>query len=275
MKKSTKKIASLLLAILVLLQFSTTCFALDEQQSLNDTLISLSVTDRQIVLEAIYTSNYVNLSNFSDEEQAMISSVTLNPNRFLKIGSVYDGKPVLVFNTPNSNTQIAITNGYIEIVERLGVDTFSINGVTTKAWIGAPHSSVVLSSTDTPTPNRDVSGWIETSYLDKQWSYYDSYWRDIYTENAFYSYTVGVLAAIIAALVPQLAGFAISIAGMLIASIYSNTSIAWLYCVEYIDTVSGAPVLWYKKQSCHAYAEYHNERQYLGYEIKYYFMNLM
>ncbi len=173
--------------------------------------------------------------------------------------------------------KIAITDGYVEIVKRLGENDFSINGVTTQVWVRSADRSVMDKKVYQSGNTKDPSGWIETSYLDKAWVYHDYYYEDVYTQDPFVTYTVGALAAILGYVFTTnpITAFIWSIATILVSIALPWTKIARVHCYEYLDTVSSYPLLWYRKVDCRVMAYYNNVYTHAGDDVKYYFMNLV
>lgn len=265
MKIIFKKISILLISILMFNMLLTTfAFASDGQNNnATNKIKNLSKTERSSLEYALENKNYKNISELSNLQKNLIAETTANPEKYLANAEVIDGQSVLIYNTDNDNVKLGYTDGYVEIVQDLGDGVFLINGEKHTFKYEFIEDTDSSENEEIITP---MSTWVELS--SKPSGTFTSYyagWHNIHAENNFANLTIAGLAIIIGYYVKPLAGVLISTAATLIASSYSNTSVAKVYKTSWQhDSYI------YRMETYMVYAVYQGNDHYLGWEEKFF-----
>lgn len=263
MKKIFKNISILLVSALMFnMLLPTISFASNEQSNnVMNRINNLPKNERSSLAYALENKNYANISVLSTSQKNLIAETTANPEKYLNNAEVVAGQSVLIYNTDDENVKIGYTDGYIEVVENLGEGTFLINGEKhTFKYEFIEDKSV---NEDVITP---MSTWVQISHNPGgTFSSSSAGWHNIHAENAFVNYTVSALAIVVALFVKPLAGAMISVAAMLIASTYSNTSVAKVYKTSWNHNTN-----LYRMETLMVYAVYQGSDHYLGWEERFY-----
>ena len=123
-----------ILVIIVALVFSSTAPAYAAAQSGNalqgmmDYLGNDKIQAITNLLNEFNVEKVDNISELSKENKKIISKTLKNYQENLLYADIINSETIILLNTEKEDTQVAITNNIVEVVERIDENTFLING---------------------------------------------------------------------------------------------------------------------------------------------------
>ncbi len=282
MTKIFKAVIAAVLIIALSTQSTFLVFA-SSDDIYSDRIIASNEDEKKAVIYSLFHPNYCNYEEFNAEEKYIIDNSILHLDKYLQFAGMYNGHIVAIFYTDKDNTIIGITDGYVEIIEYLDENSICINNETVHFSVDVEKSPSLHSNTykSETKGTREPTGWVEVSSLSNAvFTQLDDYnWYNVHLQNAIANFTIAALSIILgaAAHLPWYGSVLAGIASYLLASAYTNTSTAAVSVYTYLDTVTADPLMWYRKDKCYgyAYSTYDDTYVYLGYENKYYILNLV
>ena len=192
----------------------------------------------------------------------------------LLIAGIYGGQVSAIYKTENDRKKIAVTDGHVDIVEFIDDSTIMINHKVQSITIAGNDSRADGLNDTQNNGAKGSGGWVEVSYLDKSWVYHTYYERNIVLEQQIGSFFASTLGAILGGALGDVVSNLLSLAQDMIYSSYNSANIVEVHVVEYLDTISSNPVLWYRRDICYGYAVVSGVSHYISTETKYFYIDL-
>src|SRR5699024_3082383 len=177
---------------LILLVFNITpvsAFAEQTEHKLSKTMSNLSKTEQQDITNHLETFELKTANNSKElsKENKQIAKKTLeNFKDNLNYADINNGEKNIILDTDNEDIFVAITDGTIEVVERVGESDFLINGEKN-------HFEVTI--TDGPDDSAlTVNGEVGTM---STWKFQSSKWVNVNAQRNFDTYTASALGGIL------------------------------------------------------------------------------
>ncbi|MEH6990884.1 hypothetical protein [Cytobacillus firmus] len=273
MKKLLKPGFSIFLASLLVLSLALPGYAAGKDgKSKTSNLAFEKISEmpkekKQIVEEALDNPGFKNRSELSKSETGLVNKVTKAPSTYLQDADIVKDESVLIYGTDDPNIMVSNTDGYVEVIEKLNESSFTINGELHKIHVTSEEEQVKKTAEEQNTIEAySSSSWVKGGNPGGTWTVIWSGWRNLHLENTIGTYTVGALATLISLFTfPVLTSGMIGLASIFLGSIYTNTSVAKIYQINYKHQY---PI--YKREYYQAYAVWQGENKYLGYENIYY-----
>lgn len=248
------------------------------ENGLSVTMNNLSKTEKQIItnhLVAFEVETAESSGELSEENKQIASKSLENYEENLIYADIKDGEKNIILGTDNENTFVAITDGTIDVVERISETDFLINGER-------HHFEITIS--DGPDDNQKTFG-IEsndrtiqlsgtsitgTSTLNSTWTLSHTKSVNVNAQRNFHTYTVSALGGIIGSIVGGVfggtlgsivAGAGVGMAYNYIASSEYPTNVGRSNL--YVYTQGRSPLTDYKTVS-YDYAVYYGKNIFLG-----------
>jgi hypothetical protein len=92
-----------------------------------DKINNLPADEQKLLRRALENPEFTNIDELSVSNQDLIKTVTKDPNLYLFLADVFDSQTILIYDTPDSDVKVGITDGYEEVVKMIDEETFSIN----------------------------------------------------------------------------------------------------------------------------------------------------
>ncbi|KAF0817640.1 MULTISPECIES: hypothetical protein [unclassified Cytobacillus] len=273
MKKWLKPGFSIFLASLLVLSLALPGYAAGKDGKSKTSNLALEKISempkekKQRVEAALDNPSFKNRSELSKSEAGLVNKVTKSPSTYLKDADIVKDESVLIYGTENPNVVVSNTDGYVEVIEKVDENSFTINGEVHKIQVTSEEDQVKNKEEEQNAIEAySSSSWVSGGNPGGNWSVIWSGWRNLHFENTIGTYTVGALATIIGLFtLPVLTSAMIGIASILLGSIYTNSSAARLYQINYKHQY---PI--YKREYYQAYAVWEGKQIYLGYKNIYY-----
>ncbi|GIN64000.1 hypothetical protein J27TS8_39930 [Robertmurraya siralis] len=191
-------------------------------------LSHLSKADKQTILRHLSEINIDKARNNKDlskKKKEIINKVIANQKKYLSYADINEGNTVIILNTEESNTQVAITNDIVEVVEQVDANTFLINdekhhfeySFTTEESNQAALGEVEIQSSD---------GWIKVSSRKGPWSFISGKWVNVNAQRDFHTYSAGAFGSILATIMAT--GLGIPVAGGVALGIGVSSAYAYV-----------------------------------------------
>ncbi|MCS0824683.1 hypothetical protein NX029_11940 [Cytobacillus firmus] len=269
MKKLLKPGFSIFLASLLVLSLALPGYAAASKTSnlALEKISEMPKEKKQKVEAALDNPGFKNRSELSKSETGLIIKVTKAPSTYLQDADIVEGETVLIYGTDNPNVVVSNTDGYLEVIEKLDENSFTVNGELHKIHVTSEEDQVKKTAEEQNAIEAySSSSWVTGGNPGGNWSVIWSGWRNLHFENTIGTYTVGALATIIGLFTfPVLTSAMIGIASIFLGSMYTNSSAARLYQINYKHQY---PI--YKREYYQAYAVWEGKQTYLGYKNIYY-----
>lgn len=257
------KILVLLLAVLVVFNVSTSALVYANGNfSNNFDVVSQINGESLFVTRSMKNQLNKNLNEayyLSNSNKDIVHKVFNNPNRYIIENGSYNDSSVMLFTTPKANINISVTDGLIEVVEKISDSEFLINGKLLVFNLSYEEESAIR-----------TSGWVEIGDPGGNWRYLKAGYYNYNVSGSFATVSFGVLISVISSTVGGPAGLALSISASIAAGLYTvlaNSNIGRSYVVEYEHQT--LPTI-YKKYISNNYASYNGGYTLLGSSTTYY-----
>ena len=196
-------------------------------------LYDLPMQEKELLQNAIYEPEFINLSELSRVDQALVREVTKNPESYLVVAEVVLDQVVLIYETSDPNVMIAVTDDHVDVIEQIAEYTFLINGekfvfeVTIEGEHSPAHVFGCCCSVHPWDP--PMQWWHSTNpprNVAYSWTFVRTQTRTLSSSTVFADMATATLASIAARLLwggQFLASAATSIAAVLIQSAFRTT----------------------------------------------------
>ncbi|WP_337020131.1 hypothetical protein [Oceanobacillus massiliensis] len=249
----------------ILLVFNITpvsAFAKQPELKLSKTMSNLSETEQQDItnhLETFELKTAKNNNELSKENKQIAKKTLENFKDNLNYADINNGEKNIILDTDNEDIFVAITDGTIEVVERVGEFDFLINGEKN-------HFEVTI--TDGPDDSAlTVNGEVGTMAT---WKYESSKWVNVNAQRNFSTYTASALGGILGTIFGGIMGgyWGSMAAGLAVGAAYNYASSS-----QYPTNVGRSHIFMYtkgtlplvdRKTVSYDYAVYRGENVYLG-----------
>lgn len=199
-------------------------------------------------------------ANYLPVQHKALVSRTFEESDFYLIDSFKDKSiEVALYSTIDPNIIIAVTNGHIEVVEKIDDYKFLIN-----------DQLLTVEVTIDNTPPITIKGWEEISNPGGGWTYVRSKSYNFIFDKPIKNFSIGALTAVISYVIGGPAGLALSIAmviGGAVNELLLSSSVAKSDIKEYEHKTN--PNL-YKRYDAVNYIKYDNEYVKVGSKTTYY-----
>lgn len=289
-----KKIFSIFLVFMMLFSISAPAFANNysakekEKDSVYESIEKMPKEKKEKLYDAIKNFSFKDSKEYSKGDQKLILQATGNYKDNLIIADVIEGKTVIVYQTEVDNIQVAVTGDTAEIIEIVDENTFLVDGKEVTVKYSYEEEPAPFEEDSSPTVNATqptidelmmatstsstYSNYARTGNPGGSWVHTTTSTHNVYFSNAIGTFTMSALAAVIGYKVGNVYGSVVGgamgfVAGLLLTSSYTNTSVTRLVILHY----KHASYPWlYKRTYTKDYAYYKGSYIYLGAQYHYY-----
>lgn len=279
-----KKILSLITMMVLIFSMVSPSYAnaassSSKDQKENPGMAHLSKSEKKEMedhLKSFSVDKASNKNELSKEKRQVAKEALENSKGNPAYAAFVDGKKTALYNTKEKDQQVAITDGVVEVVERVDKNTFLINGEkhTFNFTVTEEKGPQASSSDIQPLA---TNGWIEVDYKSGPWEFYSGKWVNVQAQRDFYTYTAGALGSILGSIIGGVMGWAaygVLASGVGIGAAY-NYAASSEYPTNvgksYVSTYRNGPIpLSDKRVMSSDYAVYYGSDKHLGFSYSYY-----
>lgn len=242
-------------------------------------LSHLSNSEKQTIVNHLsrFDINTASNNNEISKKNKEIIFKAMADEKNLYYADINKENTVIILNTEHSNTQVAITDDIVEVIEQVDVNTFLINDE--KHHFEVTFTPVVSNQALTADVELQSSdGWVQVSSRQGPWTWQSASWVNVNAERNFHTYTAGAFGSIMGYYLAI--GLVLTPGGALVAGIALSAAYAYVASTNYPTNVGKSYVSFHrngtssfadKRVWSSDYAIYNGKDIYLGLAETFYY----
>lgn len=228
-----------------------------------------------------------NKKDLSKEHKKLANKAIKDYKKTLTYATILEGDEVVMLSTDQANVQVSITGNHIDVVERIDLETYIINGERHEFEFTVTDedgAAVTAQPLDEAQPSDEIGtmaydgNWYSSGYKSGPWTVeYAGRWVDINAQRNFSTFSASTLGGIIGGVIG--ASFAWPVTGSLAMGAGVAAAYSYVAASEYPTNVGRSFVTTYRngtyptsdrriRSSDHAM--YYGTAKYLGEKYTYY-----
>ena len=173
-----------------------------------------------------------NNNELSKDNKKIISKTLKNFKENLLYADIKNSETIILLITEKEDTQVAITNNIVEVLERIDENIFLINGEENHFEVSVSEEIDNQELTDNVLNDVTIQandGWIQVGSRSGPWTFESGKWVNVNASRDFVTYTASALASVLTGFMGIALGLSFGstlVLGISVAAAYNYTATA-------------------------------------------------